>query len=80
MNEKAKAIIESYVRAFVVALGVAYSDGFSGKEEILIAALIAIVGPALRALNAKDPAFGLVADAVDVEIEELVKKQAKKKK
>jgi hypothetical protein len=80
MTTKSKAIIESYVRAFVVALGVAYSDGFSGKEEILIAGLIAIAGPAIRAINPKDPAFGVVADAVTEELDKLAKADKKKSK
>jgi len=80
MNAKVKVAIESYVRAFVVALGVAYSDGFKGTEELLIAGLIAVAGPAIRAINPKDPAFGYIADAVDVELNALAKKSAKKKK
>ena len=76
MNAKIKAILESYVRSFVVAAGVAYSDGFRGIEEILIA----IAGPAIRAANPKDPAFGLMADAVDMELKSLAKKSASKKK
>lgn len=80
MNAKIKAILESYVRSFVVAAGVAYSDGFRGIEEILIAGLIAIAGPAIRAANPKDPAFGLMADAVDMELKSLAKKSASKKK
>lgn len=75
MNPKIKAMLESYVRAFAVGLGVAYSDGFSGSQEILLAALIAIAGPAIRAIDPKDPAFGIVAD----EVTELLKKQKKKK-
>ena len=80
MNAKVKAIIESYVRSFVVAAGVAYSDGFRGVEEILIAGLIAIAGPAIRAANPNDPAFGVMADAVDMELKSLAKKSASKKK
>ena len=80
MNTKVKTLIESYVRAFVVALGVAYSDGFTGLEEVLIAGLIAVAGPAIRAINPKDPAFGFIADAVDVELKALAKKTTKKKK
>ena len=79
MNAKGKTLLESYVRAFVVALGVAYSDGLRGTEEVLIAALIAVAGPAIRAINPKDPAFGYIADAVDVELKALAKKSVKKK-
>jgi len=83
MNAKVKAILESYVRAFVVALGVAYSDGFTGAEELLIAGVIAVAGPAIRAINPKDPAFGVVADVVTAELDKLAKaskKPAAKKK
>jgi len=79
MNPKIQAVLESYVRSFVVALGVAYSDGFTGVEEIVIAAAIAFAGPAIRAINPKDPAFGLVADAVTQEIKKLANANSKKK-
>ncbi len=78
MNAKVKAILESYVRAFVVALGVAYSDGFTGAEELLIAGVIAVAGPAIRAINPKDPAFGVVADVVTAELDKLAKASKKK--
>ena len=78
MNAKVKAILESYVRAFVVALGVAYSDGFTGAEELLIAGVIAVAGPAIRAINPKDPAFGVVADVVTAELNKLAKADKKK--
>ena len=79
MNSKVKEIIESYARSFVVALGVAYSDGFQGTEELLIAALIAVAGPAIRAINPKDPAFGVMADVVTAELDKLAKADKKKK-
>ncbi len=78
MNAKIKAVIESYVRAFVVALGVAYSDGFTGTKEILIAGVIAVAGPAIRAINPKDPAFGVMADVVTAELDKLAKADKKK--
>lgn len=78
MNSKIKAAIESYARSFVIALGVAYSDGLRGPEEILVAGVIAIAGPAIRAINPKDPAFGVLADVVEVELKKVAKKSAKK--
>lgn len=78
MNTKTKAVIESYVRSFIVALGVAYSDGFTGTEEILIAGVIAVAGPAIRAINPKDPAFGVIADVVTLELDKLAKANKKK--
>jgi hypothetical protein len=78
MNSKIKAAIESYARSFVIALGVAYSDGLRGPEEILIAGVIAIAGPAIRAINPKDPAFGVLADVVETELKKVAKKATKK--
>lgn len=79
MNAKMKTLIESYARSFVIAAGVAYSDGFTGAEEILIAGLIAIAGPAIRAINPNDPAFGRVAEIVEVELKKAAKKAPAKK-
>jgi hypothetical protein len=44
----------------------------------LIAALAATAGPAIRAINVKDPAFGFVADAVTAELNKLLKADKKK--
>ena len=46
---------------------------------LLIAALIAVVGPAIRAINPKDPAFGVMADVVIAELDKLAKAEKKKK-
>ena len=79
MNSKVKAAIESYARSFVIALGVAYSDGLRGPEEILVAGVIAIAGPAIRAINPKDPAFGVLADVVEAELKKVANKAPAKK-
>lgn len=80
MNPKLKAALESYARSFMVAALTAYSIGARDLEDVLIAGLIAVAGPALRAANPKDPAFGLAADIVDVELDKLAKASKKKKK
>ena len=80
MNAKLKAAVESYARSFVVAAIAVYSAGETDLKAIAIAGLAAVAGPAIRAINPKDPAFGLVADAVDLEIKALAKKTTKKKK
>jgi hypothetical protein len=80
MNAKLKAAVESYARSFVVAAIAVYSAGESDLKAIVIAGLAAVAGPAIRAINPKDPAFGFIADAVDVEIKALAKKSTKKKK
>lgn len=79
MNLKMKSALESYARSFAVAALVAYSDGFRGAEDLIIAGLIAILGPAIRAVNPKDPAFGMIADTVEVELNKLAKANKKKK-
>jgi len=80
MNAKVKLALASYARAFVVAALTAYSVGARDLESILIAGLVAVAGPAIRAINPKDPAFGLVAEVVEAEIKKLPKKKAIKKK
>jgi hypothetical protein len=80
MNAKLKAAIESYARSFVVAAIAVYSAGETDLKAIAIAGLAAVAGPAIRAINPKDPAFGFIANAVDVEIKALAKKSTKKKK
>jgi hypothetical protein len=80
MNAKLKAAVESYARSFVVAAIAVYSAGETDLKAIAIAGLAAVAGPAIRAINPKDPAFGFIANAVDAEIKVLAKKSAKKKK
>lgn len=72
-------MLESYARSFAVAALTAYSMGARDVEDILIAGLIAILGPAIRAINPKDPAFGVIADVVDAELDKLAKAEKKKK-
>ena len=79
MNQKVKLAIESYVRSFVIAALVAHNQGIEGIEDLAIAGLIATLGPALRAINPKDPAFGLIADTVTAELNKLAKSDKKKK-
>ena len=78
MNTKLQAALESYARSFVVAGIAVYSAGETDIKAIAIAGLAAIAGPAIRAINPKDPSFGLVANVVDAEIKKLAKKSAKK--
>jgi hypothetical protein len=80
MNAQLKAALESYARSFVVAAIAVYSAGETDLKAILIAGLAAVAGPVIRAINPKDPAFGFIANAVDVEIKALAKKSTKKTK
>jgi hypothetical protein len=82
LTKKHKDILKSYARSYVVAVGAAYTAPGSdlGVEGLLLAGLIAVAGPAIRAIDKKDPTFGLVATVVDTELKKLEKKVASKKK
>lgn len=82
LKKTQKAMLESYARAFAVAAAtyVANADGGVTLQGLLIAGIIAVAGPALRAVNPKDPAFGLVAKVVETELKKLSEKAAPKKK
>lgn len=80
MNTKLKLGLASYARSFAVATLTAYSLGEMNWKNLLIAGVAAVAGPAIRAVNPKDPAFGLVADAIDVELTKLAKADKKKTK
>jgi len=80
MNKKMQEVLGSYARSFAVAVATAYSVGEMSVNNLLLAGLIAVAGPAIRAINPKDPAVGMVADAVDVEVNKLAKADKRKKK
>lgn len=79
MNLKMKSALESYARSFAIAALTAYSMGARDWQDLLIAGLIAILGPAIRAINPKDPAFGMIADTVEIELDKLAKAEKKKR-
>lgn len=76
-----KALLASYGRSFLIAVAATYAvpNNEMDLKGLLVAGLIAVAGPAIRAVNSKDPAFGLVADIVDSELKKLAKKPAEKK-
>jgi ribosomal protein L30E len=78
MNTQYKAILESYGRSFIVAVLAVISTGETSLKAIALGGLVAVAGPAIRALNPNDATFGLVADRVDAELKKAVKKTAKK--
>ena len=75
--EKYKAMLASFGRSFLGAAIAVYATGNTDAKSILIAAAAATVPVALRALNPKDPAFGLLAAVAE---KELAKAAAPKKK
>lgn len=73
-----KAALASYARSFIVASVAVYGTGETNLKAIAFAGLAAVAGPAIRAINVKDPAFGFVANAVSAEIDKLLKADKKK--
>jgi hypothetical protein len=59
MNAKAKAIALSYFRAGMAAMLALFINGTTDPKSLAIAALAAIAGPALKALDPSSPEFGL---------------------
>ena len=78
MNAKYQAILASYGRTFIAAVVAVYATGNHDAKAILIAGLAAVVGPAIRAINPKDPAFGIGADLLTLELTKLAKPSVKK--
>ena len=71
--------IKSALRHFVLTAASVWVVSPDANVKALIAGTVAaIVGPAIRAIDKNDPAFGKVADWVEVEIKKLAKKPAKK--
>lgn len=83
MNKKLKLALASYARSFAVAVVTAYSVGQTEIKDLAVAGVIAILGPAIRAMNPKDSAFGMVEHTVSIDLDKLAKatkKKATKKK
>lgn len=71
--------IKSALRHFALTTAAVWVVNPDADVKALIAgAVAAIVGPAIRAIDKNDPAFGRVADWVETEIEKLAKKSPKK--
>jgi len=67
INDKTKALLASYGRS-VLASGIAlYMAGVTDPKDLWTALVAAIVPVAIRAINPKDKAFGVLPDAAEVE-------------
>jgi hypothetical protein len=77
MNKKQTDMLKSALRHFAVTAIALYAAGVTDMKALAFATAAAVVGPAIRGIDKKDPAFGLVADVVSAEIDKLAK--AKKK-
>lgn len=71
MNEKLKAALASYARSVLAAASALYLAGVTDPVDLAKALLAGLLPVALRALNKKDPAFGLVAKAAEPYIAKL---------
>ena len=84
MRPDVKHALASYARSFIVAVATMIAAGQDDYQKIVLLALsTAVIGPAIRAVNPNDPAFGRCALLVEQEIEKVAtrskKKVAKKK-
>lgn len=59
MNKQLQAALASYVRTAVSAAAGMYLAGHTDAKSIGMAALGSILGPLARAVNPKDPSFGV---------------------
>jgi hypothetical protein len=85
LNPKLTAALSSYGRAFLAAALAVWSTGNHDLKGLAAAGAAAVLPVVLRALNPKDPAFGLVSLALpeitkqlNAVLEDSNKKAAKK--
>lgn len=69
LDAKLQAALSSYGRSFLAAALAVWSTGNHDFKGIAAAGLAAVLPVAIRALNPKDPAFGLVLNGASAEIE-----------
>ena len=60
-QKKLQAMLASYARSFLAAATAVYATGNHDAKSIVIAALASTLPVAIRAINPKDPAFGIAA-------------------
>lgn len=77
-SKKLKAMLASYGRSFLAAASAVWATGNNDLKSVLIAALASTLPVAIRALNPKDPAFGVISKIVQDQLDNLGKKPAKK--
>ena len=78
MEKKHLDMLKSAIRHFAVTAIALYAAGVTDIKALAFATAAAVVGPAIRGIDKKDPAFGLVADVVTAEIDKLAKASKKK--
>jgi hypothetical protein len=78
MEQKHLDMLKSAIRHFAITAAALYAAGVKDLSALAFATAAAVVGPAIRGIDKKDPAFGLVADVVTAEIDKLAKASKKK--
>ena len=78
MDTVMQSVIKSYLRGVLVAITPLIAIHTTDVWAYVVAVVAGVISPALRAMDSKDPAFGMVADIVDVETDKLAKKTTKK--
>jgi hypothetical protein len=71
-------MLKSAISHFAVTAVALYAAGVTDMKALAFATAAAVVGPAIRGIDKKDPAYGLVADVVTAEIDKLAKASKKK--
>ena len=66
MSPQIIAILKSYARGVVVACLPLIALNETSTKAYVTAVLAGVIAPALRALDKTDPAFGLIADVIEV--------------
>lgn len=77
INKKTKAMLASYGRSFLAAAIAVNATGNNDVKSIVVAALAATLPVAIRAINPKDPAFGVAAKVAAGFLADLEAKAAK---
>ena len=77
LTTKQKAMLASYGRSFLGSALAASTIGGLDWKVMLVAGLSAVVPVAIRALNPNDAAFGLIAQATQIELDKLAKRTKK---
>ena len=77
MNPKLLAVIKSYTRGVLVAVTPLLATHNTDLWAYAVAIFAGVISPALRAIDKNDPAFGAVADVIEIELESKTKKKTK---
>jgi hypothetical protein len=80
INDKYKAMLASYARSFGAAVIAVNATGNNDVKSVIIAALSATLPVAIRAINPKDPAFGIAAKIATDALAKLAEAKAPAKK